>query len=266
MSKLIIQLWEKLVEHQRSINISTVFSYEIMANIHLEICSLYSNLFSSSDQALMVSDVLSDEMRRLCDMIETFLHSNNSHDDYTQLTTVRIRFVNGILSDPNLFALSQKSIKQFEAKLVNLIISAYLNSNLVSSNKSTSSSEQSTSSTLVEKELNLLVSQCAARLEVFSEIDFIDNDLEKFINAFVKSIDSRLKRLQSLQERKPVLDNLNIYLQDFLRMIASITSISTHAIIYKCYLLAAQIISNLSVYLHFRVRDILWDNLTVDLV
>lgn len=260
-------MWEKLLEHQKSINISTVFSYEVIASVHLELCALYAQLFEmpTDDQLL-----LSDGARRLAEMVETFVHSTHASfthnsEDYTQLTTVRIKFVSGLLADVSLFELSRRAISQFDAKLVNLIIFAYLNSNVTpvsassssgSSSSSTVSSAQSTNAgTLVEKELIHFVTQCVSKLELFDQMNIVfdRSNVELFLNTFIQRYEAKLRSVVNFQDRKPLLENLTIYLHDFLRMVSSINSINSHAIIYKCYLLASQIVSYLSVYLHSRV-------------
>lgn len=262
ISEFILKLWSTLINQQNSINISTVFSYEIIANVHYEICSLYSQLYyNPADQLVYLEQNTSKEMKQLADMVESFLNSSQSSfshnsEDYTQLTTVRIKFVNSILSESVLFDISLKNIKHFDSKLINLIMFAYLNSNL-SSNKSDQQAHSSSTSTstLVEKELIQFVNQCVNKLEIFSELGIkFDSNLESFLNSFIGRFATKLKQTEDFQKRKLLIDNnLSIYFQDFMKMITSLTSISTHAIIYKCYLLASQLISNLSIYLHIRV-------------
>lgn len=264
-------LWERLLEHQKAINISAVFSYETIANLHIEICSLYAHLFATQPCDQLADLVISDESRRLAHMIDTFLHSSShsfSHnsEDYTQLTTVRIKFASGVLSDRALFESSRLTIEQFDAKLINLIIFAYLNSNLAAAGSGASatrtemfiqtSSSSGGGATLVEKELVHFVTQCVAKLGIFTQlgVEFEQNsDMERFLNSFIKRFEERLRALTNFNERKQLVENLNVYLHDFLRMITAINSITTHAIIYKCYLLASQIVSHLAVYLHSRV-------------
>ena len=63
-----------------------------------------------------------------------------------------------------------------------------------------------------------------------------------------------IKNKKNFNEKKIELDNLMLCLQDFLKLINSLNSVSSHATIYKCYLLAAQIIFSMSNFLHCRVN------------
>ena len=60
--------------------------------------------------------------------------------------------------------------------------------------------------------------------------------------------------LKSFADRKVHLDNLNIYFQDFMKIVTSIHTIATHSIIYKCYIIASNVVFKLSSFLHSRVN------------
>lgn len=278
MSEFILKLWTTLINHQNSINISTVFSYDLIANIHYELCSLYSYLFYKPDEYI-VEQQTSKEIKQLTEMIEHFLTPNHvslSHgtDDFTHLTTIRIKFVANVLGESSLFDLSQKNVKFFDSKLINLIVFAYLSS----SRSETSANSSNSTANLVEKELINFVNICAHKLDIFVQLDVkLTTDIEQLINDFIKKFSFNIKQLQvsrkktlfnkirlfylpfldfkNFNERKTQLDHLNVYFHDFLKIINSLGSINTHSVIYKCYLLASQIVMRLAVYIHSRVIE-----------
>lgn len=270
MMDIIQKIWP-LSLHTTS-NTSNVFSYETTANFYFEMCSLYSYLFYNPKSLV---NNQTKEMKNLLDMIEniSFTSPNTNDDSTSQLIIVRLKFLNNILRDNNLYEICEKNLLNFEYKLMNFFIHTYLNNANISlvqssnsdisvnttANSNASGSGQST----VEKEFFQFVELLTQKLNLFTELNMnkfdsqSSNNLEEFLNEFVIKYSQKVKQTQSHSDKKILIENFNSYFQDFLKLINSLGSVTSHSTIYKSYLLAANIVGHMSFYLHCRVTMIL---------
>jgi hypothetical protein len=195
MSNFVQKLWTVL-NHQNSFtNLTSVFSYEIIANFYFEMCSLYSHLFYNP-QSLVVNSA--KQMKILLDMIETFCftsHANNSttSTDESQSIVVKLKFLNNLLDDQNLYDVCNKNMTNFELKFVSFIVYVYLNN----SSRETMEQNNSKNVSQVDKELQNFVRLSSDKLKIFSELKIsFNSNLEEFLTSFVAKFAFRLKNLQ----------------------------------------------------------------------
>jgi hypothetical protein len=193
MSNFVQKLWSVL-NHQNSFtNLTSVFSYEIIANFYFEICSLYSHLFYNP-QSLVVNSA--KQIKTLLDMIENFCfasHTNNSADE-SQSIVVKLKFLNNLLDDQNLYDVCNKNMANFELKFVSFIVYVYLNS--ASSSRETVE-QNSKNGCQVDKELQSFVRLSSDRLKIFAELKIsFNSNLEEFLTSFIAKFAFRLKNLQ----------------------------------------------------------------------
>ena len=200
MSDLVTKLWS-ILTNQAALNSPTIFSYETMASCYFEFCSFYSNLFFIPDSLLVNS---TKHMRTLLDMIEQIsgLASQNinsqADDSSSQLLSVRLKFLNNLLNDDRLFEISNKNIQNFQFKLINLLVYAYLSSgsNQVDAEKNDAIMENK-SSTSIDRELESYLSLLFKRVAIFEELKLKDSsNLEKFLEEFIVKFSLRLKQIQ----------------------------------------------------------------------
>lgn len=75
------------------------------------------------------------------------------------------------------------------------------------------------------------------------------------MNEFIRNYSIKLKECQAFNDRKVLVDTFYAYFQDFLRLINSLTTVTSHSTIYKSYLLASNIVRHMSIYLHSRGKS-----------
>lgn len=181
-------------------NTATIFSYEIMANIFYEICSLYSNLFYNPSSLLVNS---TKSMKNLLEMIEniSFNHLNNSilmnnsnNEDKTPLTIVRLKILNNILQDEYLFEICKRNMPSFQAKLINFMIFAYLyNANINKSDLSLES-EAADKTDLANTELKIFLKLITIKIQIFDDLKIkFDSNIEQFIIDFISKYAQKIK-------------------------------------------------------------------------
>jgi hypothetical protein len=205
LTELTLKLWNVMISHQ---NTATIFSYEILSNFFYELCSFYSKLFYNPESLLINS---TKQMKTLIDMIEQvcFTHMNsavltsnsNSFEDNTPLTIVRLKILNNILTDNSLFEVCKKNMQNFQAKLVNFLIFAYLyntNVNKNDSNETNGTSREATDKTnLADSETKIFVRLANEKILVFKELGLrSDDNIEQFVINFIAKYSIRIKNIQ----------------------------------------------------------------------
>ena len=229
-----------------------VFSYETISNFYYEICSLYSCLLFNPDSLLINS---TKKMKNLIDMIDQLCFTTSNPEDSSHSILIRLKFLNRLLSDKRLFDICNKNLTNFQVKLVSFLVLAYLNN--TNPNQQSEFNAQKTTSSSAELELNAYLKNSIDKVAIFAELNLNTNSsVENFLVDFINRYANRLKEMQSMGDKKVHLDNFALYFQDLLRLINSLNTISSHAVIYKCYLIASQIIFSLSTFLHSRVSQI----------
>jgi hypothetical protein len=190
-----------MISHQ---NTATIFSYEILSNFFYELCSFYSKLFYNPESLLINS---TKQMKTLIDMIEQvcFTHMNsavltsnsNSFEDNTPLTIVRLKILNNILTDNSLFEVCKKNMQNFQAKLVNFLIFAYLYNANVNKNDSSEASGGSRETNLADSETKIFVRLANDKILVFKELGLrSDDNIEQFVINFIAKYSIRIKKIQ----------------------------------------------------------------------
>lgn len=209
MTELILKIWTISLNQQNAINKASMFSYEITSNIHYEICSLYSNLIYNPQSLLQNT---TKEMKNLVSMIEQFAlichsfsttTSQTNLDDHSQLTVVRLKFLNFVSNDSSLFEICEKNIQNFHLKLINIIIFAYVNStSVVSQNNNHKdyfepNSNSASSTNLTEKELCQFVNSCMQKVPIFGELGIsFGSSVEQLLIEFIQKYSYKLKQTQ----------------------------------------------------------------------
>lgn len=202
-------------------------------------------------------------MKTLLSMIEQVcfpVSPSQQNNDINHSTVIRLKFINNVLSDQKLFEICKKNMSNFEFKVVSFLIYAYLNNASVNDDNdsvsSISNKKSNNATNLIDIELNNFLANSSEKILIFNELNLRnDATLENFIIDFIQKYAVRLKQTESFATKKIELENFTVYFQDFLKLINSLASISSHAVIYKCYLLASQIVLSLSVHLHGRGRS-----------
>ncbi|CAF0881111.1 unnamed protein product [Brachionus calyciflorus] len=255
MVEYLSKLWSVILDQQSNLNKSTIFSYEIISEICFEICSLYSNLIFNP-QSLVHNTT--KEMKNLTDMIDQFalsIHQTNI-EDHCQSILVRIKFLNLILNDLNLSEICDKNLPNFQAKLINLLIFSFINSTSTPSGSKDIFEQKDSNTSQTERELCQFVNLTQNKINIFNELNLkFSTNIEQYLIDFLSKYALKLKNTQSFNERKIYIDNLNTYFNDFIKLVNSITTISSHSILYKTYIIASQIVYNLSAFLHSRGRS-----------
>lgn len=195
------RLWSILNKQQSSgLNLTSIFSYEIISNFYFEICCLYSNLFYNPT---LLAKNCSSQTKILLDMVEKFTFTYtavNVMDDSSQLIVVRLKFLNNILQNENLFDICVKNMINFEHKIICFIIFAYLNStnsSTVYSNNKEPNEARNSANNHVERELQSLVKFSIEKIKVFTDLALAFNsNLEEFLTSFVKRISTKIKNIQ----------------------------------------------------------------------
>jgi len=146
-------------------------------------------------------------MKTLIDMIEQvcFTHMNsavltsnsNSFEDNTPLTIVRLKILNNILTDNSLFEVCKKNMQNFQAKLVNFLIFAYLYNANVNKNDSSEASGGSRETNLADSETKIFVRLANDKILVFKELGLrSDDNIEQFVINFIAKYSIRIKNIQ----------------------------------------------------------------------
>ena len=199
--------------HQNLLNISTVFSYEAMASIYFEICSLYSQLIYNPQDYLVQNS--SREMKTLLDMIDNFcLISHSVNQVSTTASTasiieessssiiIRIKFLINLLEDKSLFEICNKNMPNFQPKLINFFIYAYLNTSNNNNNTSLTSNANTkgmseSNSNLIEKELVRLAELLLNNVAIIKELNVsFSTNVEQIVIGFIVKYSKMLKNIQ----------------------------------------------------------------------
>ena len=195
------KLWSILNKQQSAgLNFTSIFSYEVVSNFYFEICCLYSILFYNP--SLLVKNS-STQTKILIDMIEhfTFTYTSvNVVDDSSQLIVVRLKFLNNVLHNDNLFDICFKNISNFDQKVVCFIIFAYLNIGTPNSSSKEVSDinglNKCITSNHVERELQSLVKISIEKVKVFSELNVVFNsNIEELLVNFLKKFSLNYKNI-----------------------------------------------------------------------
>lgn len=191
-----------MIGHQNS---ASIFSYEIMANLFYELCSLYSSLFYNPGSLLVNS---TKQMKTLIEMIEqiSFSHINSAvlissssyFEENTPLTIVRLKILNNLLTDENLFEICKKNMTNFQAKLVNFLIFAYLhNANLNRNDLSIENRETADKANLANAELNNFLRLATNKILIFNELRLeFDSNTELFVIEFINRYALKIKQTE----------------------------------------------------------------------
>jgi hypothetical protein len=209
LSNFLQKLWTMLSKQQGGtgplLNLTSIFTYEILSNFYFETCCLFSHLVYNPH--LLVINCAS-QTKILLDIIESFVFTytpitnstlNAVDSDACQLIVVRLRFLNSILQNDELHSICHRNMVNFESKIVCFIIFAYLTSdskeiiNEISTKNATNSH--------VDRELQSLVKSSIDKVEVFANLEIVFNsNLEEFLTNFVKKISVKIKNIQVIVE------------------------------------------------------------------
>ena len=172
-------------------NTASIFSYETIANFFYELCSLYSSLFYNSSSLLVNS---TKQMKILIEMVEQIsfshmnsavLNSSSSHfEENTPSTIVRIKILNNILVDESLFEICEKNMVNFQAKVINFLVFAYLH--IEKNDLNVGKRETSDKVNLANKELNDFLRLSTEKILIFNELNIeFDKNIELFVIDFI---------------------------------------------------------------------------------
>lgn len=203
LTDLTLKLWNTLLVHQNS---ATIFSYEIISNIFFELCSLYSNLFYNPESLLINS---TKPMKLLLEMIDQmcFYHLNSAvlisssvnFDDNTPLTIVRLKILNNLLNDDYLFEICKRNMANFQAKLINFMIFAYLyNANINKNDLNSDMMRDSADKTnIANTELKPFLKMISEKLQIFTDLKIkFDYNIEQFVIDFITKYSFKLKQIE----------------------------------------------------------------------
>lgn len=190
MSSLIESLWS--VVNSQQLNITNIFSYEIVASFHFQMCSLYSTLFYNS---ILSNAPNSKQFKTLIEMVEQLgLNSSSSGEESSPLNVVRLRFVNNLMKDPQLVQICHKQLTNFQAKLINFLIYSYVNNS--TSSLDINPMSDSSSNSIGEIELNEFASHVIDKVKLFNELKIKPNsNLEQVLSDFIYKFSLRLKEI-----------------------------------------------------------------------
>ncbi|RNA43492.1 MMS22-like [Brachionus plicatilis] len=262
MSEFLKKLWSILIDQQSTLNKSSVFSYESMSFFGYQICSLYSHLIFNP--ASLVQNT-TKEMKSLVDMIDYFaltthIATNSNHqtniEDHCQSVMVRLKFIELVLNDQELEQICQKNLHNFELKIFNLIIFAFINSTCTQNGPKDFFDLKESNTPQSDRILSSLINTCQNKMKIFKDSNLtLNSDVEHFLIDFISKFAQNLRIIQSLAEKKNYLENLNVYFADFLKLVQSVSSIASHSVLYKTYIIASQIVYHLSTFIHSRGRS-----------
>ncbi len=183
------------VVNSQHLNITNIFSYEIVASFHFQMCSLYSTLFYSS---ILSNASNSKQSKTLVEMIEQFgLNGSSSGDENPPLNVVRLRFVNNLMRDAQLVQICHKQLTNFHAKLINFLIYSYVSNSTASLD--TNPMSNSSSNSIGETELNEFANHVVDKVKPFNDLKIKTNsNLEQIISDFIYKFSLRLKEIPVL--------------------------------------------------------------------
>jgi len=190
MSSLIESLWS--VVNSQQLNITNIFSYEIVASFHFQMCSLYSTLFYNS---ILSNAPNSKQSKTLIEMVEQLgLNSPSSGDESSSLNVVRLRFLNNLMKDAQLFQICHKQLTNFQAKLINFLIYSYVSNSTASLDSNPMSNCSSNS--IGETELNEFANHVIDKVKLFNDLKIKQNsNLEQVLSDFIYKFSLRLKEI-----------------------------------------------------------------------
>ena len=190
MSSLIENLWS--VVNSQQLNITNIFSYEIVASFHFQMSSLYSTLFYSS---ILSNAPNSIQSKTLVEMVEQLgLNSSSSGDESSPLNVVRLRFLNNLMKDSQLFQICHKQLTNFQAKLINFLIYSYVSNSTASLD--TNPMSNSSSNSIGETELNEFANHVIDKVKLFNDLKIKPNsNLEQVLSDFIYKFSLRLKEI-----------------------------------------------------------------------
>jgi hypothetical protein len=180
--------------------VATVFSYEIIANLYFEMCSLYSHLFTCNQDSFLNSS--DEQMKTLITMINglAFCENNatklnNSSDD--QLPIVRLKFLNNIIENDRLYMILNKNIKNFDQKLVNFIIFAFIMINTSNTSVKQTETLDKTKETNIENEMTKFLTNCLQKIQLFQNLGIKFNyNCERVLIDFINKYSFKIKNIE----------------------------------------------------------------------
>jgi hypothetical protein len=219
ISDYLLKLWSNLLSNQNILNTSSVFSYEIMSNVYFEICSLYSILFYNPQEYFIQNS--SKEMKTLLEMIDNFcltsqlpssLNSTNVSEESSNSIVIRMKFLVHLLEEESFFDICNKNMQNFEPKLINFFIYAYLNNyNNNGGSNATNSKIESNNGTAIEKELNTLSELLTKRVKLFRDMNICSGlNVELTINNFIEKYGKLLKQTSVINKPFKIFQLLKI--------------------------------------------------------
>ncbi len=187
-----------MIVHQ---NTASIFSYEIIANFFYELCSLYSSLFYNPSSLIVNS---TKQMKTLIEMVEqiSFSHMNSVlisspsyFEDNTPSSIIRLKILNNILVDENLFEICKKNMANFQAKLINFLVFVYLHIERKEINEE--NRETSEKANLANTELKIFFRLSSEKLLIFNDLNLkFDSNIELFVNDFISRYADRIKHTE----------------------------------------------------------------------
>lgn len=203
MSELLNKQWSILIDQHSTLNKSSIFSYEVMANFGYHVCSLFSKLMYNP--ALLVENS-TKEMKNLIDMIENYaltthvvINSNHQSniEDHCHSVLVRLKFLELLMKDQELGNICEKNLNNFQFKTVNLIIFAFINSTSTPAGSKDFFDLKDSNTSQCEIVLSSLINLCVNKIDIFKELNLkFNSDIENFLIDFISRYGQKLKNIQ----------------------------------------------------------------------
>lgn len=203
MSDFLKKQWSILIDQHSTLNKTSVFSYEVMSNFGFQLCSLFSKLIYNPASLVQNS---AKEMKDLIDMIDNYALSthvvtNSNHqtniEDHCQSVLVRLKFLELVIKDQELDKICDKNLNNFQLKIVNLIIFAFINSSSTPSGSNDFFDLKDSKTPQSEIVLGSLINECVNKIDIFKDLNLkFNSDIENFLVDFISRYAQKLKNIQ----------------------------------------------------------------------